>query len=59
MSKDDDTQMEEEELEQEQPRAFWSGIIAFGLVSLPVSLYPAHRGKLRRTAGSNLCDLKP
>lgn len=45
MSKDDD-HMEEEELEQEQPRAFWSGIIAFGLVSLPVSLYPAHSGKL-------------
>jgi DNA end-binding protein Ku len=46
MSKDDDTRMEEEELEQEQPRAFWSGIVAFGLVSLPVSLYPAHSGKL-------------
>jgi DNA end-binding protein Ku len=45
MSKDDDTNhMEEEELEQ--PRAFWSGIIAFGLVSLPVSLFPAHSGKL-------------
>jgi len=43
MSRDD---TEEEELEQEQPRAFWSGIIAFGLVSLPVSLFPAHRGKL-------------
>lgn len=43
MSRDD---TEEEELEQEQPRAFWSGIIAFGLVSLPVSLYPAHSGKL-------------
>jgi DNA end-binding protein Ku len=28
-----------------QPRPFWSGIIAFGLVSLPVSLFPAHRGK--------------
>ena len=47
MSKDDDTNhMEEEELEQEQPHAFWSGIIAFGLVSLPVSLYPAHSGRL-------------
>lgn len=45
MSKDDD-HMEEEELEPEQPRAFWSGIIAFGLVSLPVSLYPAHSGRL-------------
>lgn len=47
MSKDDDTtHIEEDELEQEQPHAFWSGIIAFGLVSLPVSLYPAHSGKL-------------
>src|SRR5512135_1615388 len=47
MSKDDDTNhIEEDELEQEQPHAFWSGIIAFGLVSLPVSLYPAHSGKL-------------
>jgi DNA end-binding protein Ku len=47
MSKDDDTnQVEEEELEQEQPHAFWSGIIAFGLVSLPVSLFPAQRGKV-------------
>lgn len=27
------------------PRPFWSGIIAFGLVSLPVSLFPANRGK--------------
>ncbi len=45
--KDDDTNhIEEEEQEEEQPRAFWSGIIAFGLVSLPVSLYPAHRGKV-------------
>lgn len=45
MDQDDDTNQVVEE-EQEQPRAFWSGIIAFGLVSLPVSLYPAHRGKL-------------
>lgn len=27
------------------PRPFWSGTIAFGLVSLPVSLYPANRGR--------------
>lgn len=27
------------------PRPFWSGVIAFGLVSLPVSLFPANRGK--------------
>ncbi len=26
-----------------QPRPFWSGVIAFGLVSLPVSLFPANR----------------
>ena len=47
MSQDDDTnQVEEQEDEQEQPHAFWSGVIAFGLVSLPVSLFPAHRGKV-------------
>ncbi|HEY5994044.1 MAG TPA: Ku protein [Gallionellaceae bacterium] len=46
MSKDDDTNQIAEEEEEEQPRAFWSGIIAFGLVSLPVSLFPAHRGKI-------------
>lgn len=27
------------------PRPFWSGTIAFGLVSLPVGLYPANRSK--------------
>ncbi|MDQ2077573.1 Ku protein [Marinimicrobium sp. ABcell2] len=31
--------------EQFQPRPFWSGVIAFGLVSLPVSLFPANRSK--------------
>lgn len=31
--------------EKVQPRPFWSGIVAFGLVSLPVSLFPANRGK--------------
>ncbi|MCK9199694.1 MAG: Ku protein [Gallionella sp.] len=46
MDKDDSNQAEEEDLEQEQPHAIWSGIIAFGLVSLPVSLFPAHRGKI-------------
>ena len=40
MSKQDDIPPQQEE--QEQPHAFWSGIIAFGLVSLPVSLFPAH-----------------
>ncbi|WP_148863520.1 non-homologous end joining protein Ku [Marinobacter fonticola] len=28
-----------------QPSPFWSGVIAFGLVSLPVSLFPANRSK--------------
>jgi len=46
MDKDDSNQVEEEYLEQEQAHAIWSGIIAFGLVSLPVSLFPAHRGKI-------------
>lgn len=48
MKKDDTVQIGEAELEQEQeqPHAFWSGIIAFGLVSLPVSLFPAHSGKV-------------
>lgn len=48
MSKDDETNhvVEEENQEEEQPHAFWSGIIAFGLVSVPVSLFPAHRGKV-------------
>lgn len=27
------------------PSPFWSGVIAFGLVSLPVVLFPANRGK--------------
>ncbi len=36
----------ENEAEQPlQPRPFWSGVVAFGLVSLPVSLFPANRGK--------------
>lgn len=42
MGRDDNEQLADEE----QPHAFWSGIIAFGLVSLPVSLFPAHRGHL-------------
>lgn len=46
MNKDDTHQVDEEELEQEQPHPFWSGIVAFGLVSLPVSLFPAHSGKV-------------
>ena len=26
-----------------RPRAFWSGLLSFGLVSIPVELFPAHR----------------
>jgi DNA end-binding protein Ku len=46
MKKDDDTNPIEEVEEEEQAHAIWSGIIAFGLVSLPVSLFPAHKGKV-------------
>ncbi len=46
MSKDDDTNPAEEEEQQEQSHAIWSGVIAFGLVSLPVSLFPAHSSKV-------------
>ncbi len=45
MSKANETEQIEAE-EEQQPQIFWSGIIAFGLVSLPVSLYPAHSGKI-------------
>ena len=36
------------ELDDEQqigfsPRPFWSGVITFGLVSIPVNLFPANR----------------
>lgn len=49
MKKANDTKhvhAEVDELEPEQAHAFWSGIITFGLVSLPVSLFPAHGGKI-------------
>ncbi|MFW5824472.1 MAG: Ku protein [Marinobacter sp.] len=36
---------EQDQEERHQPRPFWSGVIAFGLVSLPVSLFPANRGR--------------
>jgi len=38
---------EEQELDEEGPllRPFWSGTISFGLVSVPVDLYPANRSK--------------
>ncbi len=42
-SKNQERRAEEEE--RHHPRPFWSGVIAFGLVSLPVSLFPANRGK--------------
>jgi len=41
----DRPEAETAESSSHQPRPFWSGIITFGLVSLPVSLFPAHRGK--------------
>ncbi|HEX7046102.1 MAG TPA: Ku protein [Gammaproteobacteria bacterium] len=37
---------EDDEDDVIRPRPFWSGVIAFGLVSLPVSLFPANRGRL-------------
>lgn len=46
MKKDDTDQVQVEEEEEQKPEAIWSGIIAFGLVSLPVSLFPAQSGKL-------------
>lgn len=41
----EDTSQAEPDQAVHRPRPFWSGIIAFGLVSLPVSLFPANRGK--------------
>ncbi|MBI5891220.1 MAG: Ku protein [Nitrosomonadales bacterium] len=46
MKKDDTDQVQVEEEEEQRPEAIWSGIIAFGLVSLPVSLFSAHGGKV-------------
>ena len=34
--------------EEIQPRPFWSGTITFGLVSLPVNLFPATRGSSKQ-----------
>jgi DNA end-binding protein Ku len=34
-----------EDDEDVQPRSFWSGTITFGLVSVPVELYPANRSQ--------------
>src|SRR6266498_1497717 len=33
----------EEDEEQAGPRPFWSGTLTFGLVSVPVNLFPANR----------------
>lgn len=41
--------MADEDIEQDNeataPRPFWSGVVTFGLVNLPVSLFSAYRGK--------------
>ena len=34
---------DEDDEQQESPRPFWSGTITFGLVSIPVQLFPANR----------------
>lgn len=39
---------ETEPEEHEPPKPFWSGVVTFGLVSLPVSLFPATRGSTLR-----------
>lgn len=36
---------DDEEVQENRSRPFWSGTIAFGLVSLPVSLFLAYRGR--------------
>lgn len=36
------------EKESETPKPFWSGVVTFGLVSVPVSLFPATRGTTLR-----------
>ena len=46
MKKDDTIKSDRGSGRREQAHAIWSGIIAFGLVSLPVSLFPAHKGKV-------------
>jgi DNA end-binding protein Ku len=39
----DDTEKDAEQIENPS-RPFWSGLLSFGLVSIPVDLIPAHRG---------------
>lgn len=43
--RDGDRQSNTEGQSRPQPRPFWFGVIAFGLVNLPVSLFPAHRSQ--------------
>lgn len=46
--KDEDTSRERDDKKRfhaSGPRPFWSGTISFGLVSLPVNLFPANRAK--------------
>lgn len=40
----DNLELNTEEEESPQPRPFWSGVIALGMVYLPVSLFSARRG---------------
>jgi len=46
------------------PRSIWSGVISFGVVSIPVKLYPATKSKdvsfnlLHRTCGTRLKQLR-
>ena len=42
--------MAEEREAAPSPRAFWSGTLTFGLVSVPVDLYPAVRSRRTRAA---------
>lgn len=44
-AKGDDDRLSEKRTSVSGPRPFWSGTIAFGLVSLPVGLFPANRAK--------------
>ncbi|HSJ10390.1 MAG TPA: Ku protein [Longimicrobiales bacterium] len=43
MAKPDEDDVVIEESDEVGPRPFWSGTITFGLVSIPVALYPANR----------------
>lgn len=48
---------EADEVEEVAPRAFWSGTITFGLVSIPVELFPANRSQgvsLRMVSGDGV-----